>query len=74
MKLLSRGFSTLALLLSHAMCVNTAYSYARMEYYIQQTPQFSAPATVTYWLVIPPYAAGILLCLGAACIFRKVGA
>lgn len=71
LSLLSRLFLALSLLLSHAMCTNAAYSYARMEYFVQQTPEFSAPTSVAYWPVIPPYVLGILLCLGLAYGLRK---
>lgn len=71
LSLLSRLFLALSLLLSHAMCANAAYSYARAEYFVQQTPEFSAPAGIVYWLVIPPYVPGILICLGLAYGLRK---
>lgn len=70
---LSRMCLALALLLSHTMCADAAHSYVHMQYFIRQTPEFSAPASVAYWLVIPPYAAGILLCLGLALVLRKRG-
>ena len=71
LSLLSRLSLAAALLLSHAMCANAAYSYARMQCFAAQTPEFSAPVSVAYWLVIPPYILGILICLGLAHGLRK---
>lgn len=68
---LSRLFLAAALLLSHAMCIDAAYRYARMEHFVAQTPEFSAPAGVALLLAVPPYALGILFCLVFAYVFWK---
>lgn len=69
MKKLSILFTTLALILSHLMCIVVAYDYRDMLCGIEHS-DFSAPADVAFLTAIP-YAAGILLCGILAAIFRK---
>ena len=60
MKKLQHLFLTLALILSHLMCITVAYNYRDMLCGIEHSG-FSAPAEVAF-LGIIPYAAAILLC------------
>ena len=69
MKKLQYLFTTLALILSHLMCITVAYNYRDMLCGIEHSG-FSAPADVAFLAAIP-YAAGILLCGILAAIFRK---
>ena len=69
MKKLQYLFTTLALILSHLMCITVAYNYRDMLCGIEHSG-FSAPADVAF-LGIIPYAVGILLCGILAYIFRR---
>ena len=69
MKKLSILFTTLALILSHIMCIVVAYNYRDMLCGITHSC-YSAPAEVAFLTAIP-YAAGILICGILAYIFRK---
>ena len=60
MKKLQHLFLTLALILSHLMCIIVAYNYRDMLCGIEHSG-FSAPAEMAF-LGIIPYAAVILLC------------
>lgn len=69
MKKLQYLFTTLALILSHLMCIVVAYDYRDMLCGIDHSG-YSAPAEVAFLTAIP-YAAGILLCGILVAIFRK---
>ncbi len=65
MKLLSRGFLILALLLSHTMCAVIAAEYTKLSLCVV----CSAPPSTAFLFAIP-FLLGILLCLGLAYTFR----
>lgn len=69
MKKLQYLFTILALVLSHIMCIVTAYNYSAMLCAIEHAGA-SAPAS-TALLTAIPYAAGILICGILAFIFRR---
>lgn len=58
-------FLGLALLLSHAMCAETAYNYCSLKLGFG-----SAPASVAF-LTLIPYTVGILICLAFAWFFHR---
>ncbi|MBR5236423.1 MAG: hypothetical protein IKW06_03530 [Clostridia bacterium] len=60
---------TLALLLSHGMCAETAFNYRGMLCGIEHKG-FSAPASIAFIFSIP-YVAGIIICLILALLFHK---
>lgn len=66
LKILSRLFCALALVLSHVMCAVVAYNYAALE----RCEMCSAPASVAFLLLIP-YGIGIVICAGLALFFHK---
>lgn len=68
-KYLSYIFTALAILLSNVMCAAVAYHYCCMQWGIRYEG-YSAPASVAFLLVIP-YAAGIVICVVLACFFSK---
>jgi len=68
MKKLQYLFTTLALILSHLMCILTAYDYSAMLCAIEHAGT-SAPASVVLLETIP-FMAGIFICLGLAYFFR----
>ena len=69
MKKLQYLFTTLALILSHLMCIVVAYNYRDMLCGIEHSC-YSAPAEMAF-LGIIPYAVGILLCGILAYICKK---
>lgn len=69
MGILSKLFLILALVLSHAMCAVVAYEYASLLW-CGQYGLCSAPASTAFLLVIP-FAVGILLSLGLAWWCRR---
>lgn len=68
-KCLVYGFIALAVLLSNVMCATVAYNYCNMKWGIQYAG-FSAPASTAFLLIIP-YAIGILICVILACFFSQ---
>ncbi len=68
-KYLSYIFMALAILLSNVMCAAVAYNYCNMQWGIQYEG-YSAPANIAFLLVIP-YAVGIVICVILACFFNK---
>ena len=68
-KYLSYVFIILAILLSNVMCATVAYNYCNMLWGIKYAC-FSAPASVAFLLIIP-YAIGILVCSILAWFFCK---
>ncbi len=68
-KYLSYIFMALAILLSNVMCAAVAYNYCSMQWRIRYEG-FGAPANVAFLLVIP-YAVGIVICVILACFFNK---
>ncbi len=62
-------FMALAVLLSNVMCAAVAYNYCAMQWGIQYAG-YSAPASTAFLLVIP-YAAGIVICVVLAWFFSK---
>lgn len=68
-KYLSYIFMALAILLSNVMCAAVAYNYCNMQWGIRYEG-YSAPANVAFLLVIP-YAVGIVICVILACFFNK---
>ena len=68
-KYLSYIFMALAILLSNVMCAAVAYNYCNMQWGIQYEG-YSAPTNVAFLLVIP-YAVGIVICVILACFFNK---
>ena len=69
MKKLQYLFIILALVLSHIMCIVTAYNYSAMLCAIEHAGA-SAPAdTALLWVI--PFAASIILCGILAFIFRR---
>ena len=62
-------FMALAVLLSNVMCAAVAYNYCAMQWGIQYAG-YSAPASTAFLLVIP-YAAGIVICVVLAWFFNK---
>lgn len=68
-KILRNIFIILALILSHIMCIDTAYNYASMLCAIQHRG-FSAPASTAFLFSIPP-AIGIIICIILALVFNK---
>lgn len=69
MKRLSNIFFTVALLLSHAMCVVVAYNYRDMLCGIRHSC-YSAPAEVAFLHVIP-FGIGIILCLTTGLFLQR---
>ena len=69
MKKLQYLFTTLAIILSHLMCIVVTWNYRDMLCGIEHFG-YSTPAEVAFLTAIP-YAAGILICGILAAIFRK---
>ena len=69
MKKLQYLFTILALVLSHIMCIVTAYNYSAMLCAIEHAGA-SAPVEVAFLTAIP-YAIGIILCIVLAFISCK---
>ena len=69
MKKLGVLFAVLGILLSDVMCAVVAYQYRGMLCGIEHQG-FSAPAGTAFLYAIP-FAAGILLCVALAILFRK---
>lgn len=69
-KILRNIFIALALILSHAMCVETSFNYARLICAIEHKG-FSAPANIALLLGIPPYGIAIIICLVLVLVFNK---
>ena len=68
-KILRNIFIILALILSHIMCIDTAYNYASMLCAIQHRG-FSAPAGTAFLFSIP-HAIAIMICIILALVFNK---
>lgn len=66
---LSYIFVVFAILLSDIMCAAVAYNYCNMQWAIQYKG-YSAPASTAFLLLIP-YAAGIVICVALAWLFHK---
>lgn len=71
MKILSKVFWTLAVLLSDIMCAVVAYNYCNL-YWSGKYMGGSAPADVAFFLAIP-FIIGIIVCIILAVLFRKKG-
>jgi TRAP-type C4-dicarboxylate transport system permease small subunit len=72
MKVLSKIFIILAILLSNVMCAVVAYNYCSLGWGAQYAG-YSAPPGTAFVLAIP-YAAGIVILIVLAIIFnRKAG-
>ena len=69
MKALSTVFWILVVLLSDVMCAVVAYNYCDMVWGIKYAC-YSAPAQ-TAFLVVIPYAVGIIVCVVLAIFFKK---
>ena len=69
MKRLSRVFLVLALVLSHAMCVVTAYNYRDMLCGIAHSC-YSSPAYVAFFSALP-FILGIAVCLVLASVLYR---
>ena len=69
MKKISIIFGVLAIVLSDIMCAVVAYNYRDMICGIEHLG-YSAPAGTAFLLVVP-YAIGIVICIVLAIIFRK---
>ncbi len=69
MKALSAVFWILAVLLSDLMCAVAAYNYCDMLWGVQYAG-YSAPAQAAF-LVVIPYAVGIIVCVVLAIVFKK---
>ena len=69
MKKLQYLFTTIALILSHLMCIVVAWGHRDMLCGIDHMG-YSAPAEMAFLTAIP-YAVGIILCIVLAFIFRK---
>ncbi len=72
MKKLSVFFWVLAAILSHVLCAVVAYNYCDMLWGIRYAG-YSAPASAAFLTGIP-YAAGLVLCIVLALVFRKKAA
>ena len=68
-KLHSVGFISIALIISHIMCIHVAYAYSNMLRGIEYAG-YSVPANVAFFLIIP-YMTGVIITLIMALIFRK---
>lgn len=69
MKIISRLFLLIAVILSHIRCAVVAYNYCNMEWQIK-VGGTSAPANIAYLYAIP-FVIGIVLCLIGAFYFKK---
>ncbi len=69
MKVLSRIFIILAILLSNVMCAVVAYNYCSLEWGSKYAG-YSAPPGTAFVLAIP-YAAGIVILIVLAIIFNR---
>ena len=72
MKKLSILFWVLAAILSHALCAVVAYNYCDMLWGIR-CAGYSAPASTAFLTGIP-FAAGLVLCIILALVFRRKAA
>ena len=69
MKKLQYLFTTLALILSHLMCIVTAYNYSTMLCAIEHAGASAPAQTALLWAI--PFATGIILCGILTAIFRE---
>ena len=68
-KFYSICFISIALIISHIMCIHVAYAYSNMLCGIEHAG-YSAPVNVAFILIIP-YMAGAIIALVIALVFRK---
>ncbi len=68
-KILRNIFIVLALVISHAMCIEAAFNYASLLCAIEHKG-FSAPADIAFLCAIP-YCVGIIICVLLALVFNK---
>ncbi len=69
MKLLSKILIGLALVLSHMMCIDVAYSYCNLSW-AGRYAGFSGTPDIAFFFAIP-YLIGILACIISAFIIRR---
>lgn len=69
MKVLSKVFGILAILLSDIMCAVVAYNYCELVWGGKYAG-YSAPASTAFLLAIP-YLIGIVICVVLAVVFKK---
>lgn len=69
MKIISKVFAILAVLLSDVMCAVAAYNYCDMVWGIKYAC-YSAPAWTAFLAAIP-FAAAIVVCIAIALYFHK---
>ncbi|MBS5136916.1 hypothetical protein [Negativibacillus massiliensis] len=69
-RLLSWLCVLIALLLSHFMCINVSFNYARMLCQIEHAGA-SAPASIAFFSAIPYLIVIVLFAVSAAFIYRK---
>lgn len=69
MKVLSKVFGILAILLSDIMCAVVAYNYCELVWGGKYAG-YSAPASIAFLLAIP-YLIGIVICVVLAVVFKK---
>ena len=69
MKKLQYLFTTLALVLSHLMCIVTVYNYSTMLCAIEHAGASAPAQTALLWTI--PFAVGIIVCGILAYIFRR---
>lgn len=60
----------IALLLSHFMCINVSFNYARMLCQIEHAGA-SAPASIAFFSAIPYLIGIVLFAVSAAFFYRK---
>lgn len=68
MKVLSRIFGLLAVLLSDVMCAVVAYNYCLLRH--GEAFGYSAPASIAFVSAIP-YVVGIAACVVLTLVFKK---
>lgn len=69
MKILSRIFGLLAILLSDVMCAVVAYGYCDILWGSRYAG-YSAPASAAFLYAVP-YAIGIAICVALAIVFKR---
>lgn len=69
MKVLSKVFGILAIILSDIMCAVVAYNYCELVWGGKYAG-YSAPTSTAFLLAIP-YLIGIVICVVLAVVFKK---
>lgn len=69
MKVLSKVFGILAIILSDIMCAVVAYNYCELVWGGKYAG-YSAPASTAFLLAIP-YLIGIVICVVLTVVFKK---